>query len=54
MENNQHQILFKISYKTCVIEDINWLVIVRLFLVKNDVISPSKILAPFPDLIFMT
>ena len=46
MKNNPHQILFKISYKTCAFKGINFSVTVVLFLVKNYVISPSKILAP--------
>ena len=42
MKNNQHQILFQVSYKTCNFKDINFSVTLEPFLVKNDVISPSK------------
>ena len=54
MKNNQHQILFKISWKKCIYKDFNFLVTMGPFMVKNDVNSPSKILAPLLNLIVMT
>lgn len=51
MKNKQHQVLFKISYKTCILKDIKFSVTMGPFVVKNDVIFSSQILAPFLNLI---